>query len=166
MGGDWYLIGRVALALGLGYAIGWERALRGHAAGDRTFALLAMGAAGFATVVVESGNTDAVSRAVQGVAAGVGFIGAAVTWRRDEARANAATPDAATTAANAKAATRGLTTAAAVWAVVAIGLLCGTGKLLLASAMAGMVLVLLELRFTPFVRGLDPRRFRDRYFED
>ena len=167
MDGDWYLIGRVALSLGLGYAIGWERALRGHAAGDRTFALLAMGAAGFATVVVESGNTDAVSRAVQGVAAGVGFIGAAVTWRREDASGSTSPPYAATAnGANAKAATKGLTTAAAVWAVVAIGLLCGTGKLLLATAMAVMVLVLLELRFMPFVRGLDPRRFRDRYFED
>ncbi len=152
MDGDWYLIGRVALALVLGYAVGWERALRGHAAGDRTFALMAMGAAAFATVVIESGNADAVSRAVQGVAAGVGFIGAAVTWRRDDATADNAT--------------KGLTTAAAVWAVVAIGLLCGIGKLLLATAMAAMVLLLLELRFLPVVRELDPRRFRDRFFEE
>ena len=152
MDGDWYLVGRVALALALGYAIGWERALRGHAAGDRTFALMAMGAAGFAAVVVESGNADAISRAVQGVAAGVGFVGAAVTWRRENAEADNAT--------------RGLTTAAAVWSVVAIGLLCGVGKLLLATAMTVMALWLLEMRFLPFLRGLDPRRFRDRYFED
>jgi len=150
--GDWYLIGRVALAMGLGYAIGWERALRGHAAGDRTFALMSMGAAAFATVLVESGNADALSRAVQGVAAGVGFIGAAVTWRRDDATESTAT--------------KGLTTAAAVWAVVAIGLLCGAGKLLLATAIAAMVLFLLEMRFLPYLRELDPRRFRDRYFED
>jgi putative Mg2+ transporter-C (MgtC) family protein len=165
MGGDWYLVGRVALALGLGYAIGWERALRGHAAGDRTFALLSIGAAGFATVIVESGNADAVSRAVQGVAAGVGFIGAAVTWRREDGSANTGAANAAT-AATARAATKGLTTAAAVWAVVAIGLLCGTGKLLLATAIAAMVLFLLEMRFLPYLRELDPRRFRDRYFED
>jgi putative Mg2+ transporter-C (MgtC) family protein len=152
MDNDWYLVGRLALALALGYAIGWERALRGHAAGDRTFALLAMGAAGFAAVVVESSNSDAVSRAVQGVAAGVGFIGASITWRRGGEVG--------------KSATRGLTTAAAVWAVVAIGLLAGVGKLLLATAFAGMVLFLLEMRFLPVLRDIDPRRFRDRYFED
>jgi putative Mg2+ transporter-C (MgtC) family protein len=152
MGGDWYLVGRVALALGLGYVIGWERALRGHAAGDRTFALMAMGAAGFAAVIVESGSADALSRAVQGVAAGVGFVGAAVTWRRETAKGDNAT--------------KGLTTAAAVWSVAAIGVLCGVGKLLLATAMTVMALWLLEMRFLPFLRVIDPRRFRDRFFEE
>jgi putative Mg2+ transporter-C (MgtC) family protein len=152
MGADWYLVGRVALALALGYVIGWERALRGHAAGERTFALMSLGAAGFAAVVVESGNADAVSRTVQGVAAGVGFIGAAVTWRRG--------------IRHGRTDTRGLTTAAAVWAVVAVGLLCGVGKLLLATASAAMIVFLLEMRHIPVVKQLDPRRFYDRFFED
>ncbi len=148
MSDDWYLIGRVALAALLGGLIGWERAVRGHSAGDRTFALLALGAAAFAAVASDTGDVSAVSRTVQGIAAGVGFIGAAVTWR---------TPRPGDT--------KGLTTAAAVWAVVAMGALCGVGKLALALAVAAIVLVLLELRHIPLLRLADPRRQRARYHD-
>lgn len=148
---NWYLVGRLALAAGLGYVVGWERNVRGHAAGERTFALLALGAAAFmSTVVIDEGSSDAEARVVQGVAAGVGFIGAAVTWR----------------SATDSSSTRGLTTAAAVWAVVAMGTLCGVGELLVATSVAVFTLVLLELRYLPVLRAIDPRRVRNRLQDD
>lgn len=42
---DLALFGRIALAAALGFAIGWEREVRGHPAGARTFALVAAGSA-------------------------------------------------------------------------------------------------------------------------
>src|SRR5207247_7503991 len=75
------LFGRVALAAGLGYLIGLERQLRGKAAGDRTFALLAMGAAALVAMAIELFPLSA-DRVIQGVATGVGFLGAGVIFRR------------------------------------------------------------------------------------
>src|SRR6266540_3572147 len=57
---EWALVGRMALATGLGYAIGFEREWRGKPAGERTFALIALGAA---------------------VVTGVGFLGAGLIFR-------------------------------------------------------------------------------------
>lgn len=150
MEADWYLIGRIALAAGLGYGVGWERSIRGHAAGERTFALLALGAASFTAVVVDQSGGDGLSRTVQGIAAGVGFIGAAITWRDGSGKQG----------------TRGLTTAASVWSVASMGALCGSGKLLVAGAVAVLTLLLLELRYLPVLSIADPRRYRERYQDD
>ena len=150
MDADWYLFGRVALAALLGALIGWEREARGHAAGDRTFAMLAIGAAAFTAVVAESDDATALSRVVQGVSAGIGFIGAALTWRTGNDRSDV----------------RGLTTAAAVWAVVAIGILCGVGKLLLSTLVAALVLVVLELRHIPVLKWADAARVSERYNDE
>jgi putative Mg2+ transporter-C (MgtC) family protein len=118
------LFGRVALAAGLGYLIGLERQLRGKAAGDRTFALLSMGAAALVAMAVELFPLSA-DRVIQGVATGVGFLGAGVIFRRTERP-------------------RGLTTAAAAWAATSIGVLCGAKLYLLAGLTTVLTIVLLE----------------------
>jgi putative Mg2+ transporter-C (MgtC) family protein len=85
---------------------------------------------------------------IAGVATGVGFIGAGLVWRgrgRD---------------------VHGLTTAAAMWAMVAVGVIAGIGRPGFAAGIALVVLILLELPFAPFARYIEPRRFRHRFRKD
>jgi putative Mg2+ transporter-C (MgtC) family protein len=118
------LFGRIALAAGLGYLIGLERQLRGKAAGDRTFALLAMGACALVAMSIELFPLSA-DRVIQGVATGVGFLGAGIIFRRTER-------------------VKGLTTAAAAWAATAIGVLCGARLYLVAGLTTLLTILLLE----------------------
>jgi putative Mg2+ transporter-C (MgtC) family protein len=105
---------RLATAGGLGMAIGLEREARGHAAGIRTHALVALGAAlftvagayGFADVA-KGPNVDPARVAAQ-IASGVGFLGAGAIIRDG-------------------ASVRGLTTAATLWFSAAVGLAAGAG---------------------------------------
>ena len=117
---------RVSIAAGLGLLIGLERLLRGNPAGPRTFALLGIGAAAFAIVAGGLGNDG---RVIAGVATGVGFIGAGMIWH-DSARGVV-----------------GFATAAASWATVAIGVLCGVDRGLVALAVTGLALFVLELQY-------------------
>ena len=101
---DWQsqlvIVGRIAFAAFLGYLVGLDRAFRGKDAGDRTFALVALGAAAFVAMGVEMFPFSA-DRIVQGVATGVGFLGAGIIFR-------------------ASGGVKGLTTAAALWAAAAL----------------------------------------------
>jgi putative Mg2+ transporter-C (MgtC) family protein len=121
---------RIALAGALGLLVGLERLVRGNPAGPRTFALLAMGAAAF-SVVAAGYRNDA--RVVAGIVTGVGFIGAGMIWH-DSARGVV-----------------GFATAAASWATVAVGVLAGLDRALVALALAGMCLLVLELQYAPFI---------------
>jgi putative Mg2+ transporter-C (MgtC) family protein len=140
---DLTLLARVAVAAVAGLVVGWERDLRSRAAGGRTFGLMATGAAVF-TVAGVAFPGEA-GRVIAGVATGVGFIGAGLVWR---GHANDV---------------HGLTTAAAVWAMVAVGVLAGVGHPILAAAVTVMVLLLLEIPFTPVIRLLDPARLAHRF---
>ena len=95
-----------------GGAIGLNREWEGKPAGLRTHALVALGGALFTIVglMFGTGDTSAASRILQGVTAGVGFIGAGVIMRRPEIND-----------------VQGLTTAAAIWLVSAIGVAAGAG---------------------------------------
>ncbi len=106
------VIGRLALATRLGGAVGLNREREGKPAGLKTHALVALGGALFVIVGLFLGGNDAssASRVVQGITAGIGFIGAGVIMRRPE------TND-----------VQGLTTAAAIWLVSACGVAAGAG---------------------------------------
>jgi len=117
---------RIAVAAGLGLLVGLERLIRGNAAGPRTFALLGIGAATFAVVAGGFGNDG---RVIAGVATGVGFIGAGMIFH-DSARG-----------------ALGFATAASSWAIVAIGVMAGVGRLLVALAITGITLVVLEAQY-------------------
>jgi len=130
------LMGRVALSFVLSFAIGFERELRGSAAGDRTYALVGTGAAAITAV------TEHISpQAIAGVITGIGFIGGGLVFK--EGRANI----------------RGVTSAATIFAVAAIGVAAGTGHWLLTVALGAMVMVDLELRNLPLLHRLDARRY-------
>ena len=133
---------RVLLATALGYAIGWEREFRGKAAGERTFALVALGAAAFTGLGIALFPNSA-DRVIQGIVTGIGFLGAGLIFR-------------------AEGEVHGLTTAASAWSAAAVGVLCGADAPLLGFATAMLVVVILELNYVPFVRRFDARRRAER----
>ncbi|WP_338507239.1 MgtC/SapB family protein [Pseudomonas poae] len=105
---------RLLMAAILGGILGFERESKGKAAGIRTHMLVALGAALFVLVPQMSGNqADAMSRVVQGVIAGIGFLGAGTIIKgKDEDAGHV----------------NGLTTAAGLWMTAAIGVAAGLGR--------------------------------------
>jgi putative Mg2+ transporter-C (MgtC) family protein len=105
---------RLLIAALLGGILGYEREHRGKAAGIRTHMLVCMGAALFVLVPRLAGADDAaLSRVVQGLVAGIGFLGAG-TILKDGVRSAAQV--------------KGLTTAAGLWMTAAIGVAAGMGR--------------------------------------
>jgi putative Mg2+ transporter-C (MgtC) family protein len=130
------VFGHIAVAFALSFAIGFEREVRGAPAGDRTFALVGTGAAAITAVTLQSSP-----QAIAGVVTGIGFIGGGLVFRGDEGML------------------KGMTSAATIFAVAAIGIVAGTGRLLLATGVAALVLIDLELRKIPVLKYLDARRY-------
>lgn len=134
---DWKTIGlRLVLALIIGCVIGLNRQQSGRPAGMRTFMLVSMGAAMFVMIPLQAeddspfATSNALSRTIQGVATGVGFLGAGLILH-DSSR-KSATPK-----------VRGLTTAASVWMAAGLGAAIGCG--LWQMALMGAALTLLTL---------------------
>ena len=126
---------RVLLAALLGALLGWERERAGKPAGLRTHMLVALGAALFVLFPAESGmNIADLSRVIQGVATGIGFIGAGTILKRAEAEQ-----------------VEGLTTAASIWLTGAIGMSVGAGQLWLSvlCAISAWVILYGLARFEP-----------------
>lgn len=137
------LVGRLLLALVLTYAIGFERELRGAAAGDRTFALVGVGSA-----VVGYLALSGAPNALAGVITGIGFIGAGLIIH---------------SGAQGESAVRGVTTAATIYLAAAVGAAAGQGELLLATLAAAIAVLVLEIRHARVLRWLDARRLRGRF---
>ena len=105
---------RLLIAALLGAILGFEREQKGKAAGVRTHMLVAMGAALFVLVPQMSGaQADAMSRVVQGVIAGIGFLGAGTILKGKDGDDSHV---------------KGLTTAAGLWMTAAIGVAAGMGR--------------------------------------
>jgi putative Mg2+ transporter-C (MgtC) family protein len=140
---DVVFFGRVGLAFVLSYAIGFERALRGAPAGDRTFALVGTAAAAVAAVTV-----GPAPQAIGGVVTGVGFIGAGLVLRGDHGMI------------------RGVTSAAAIFAATGVGVVAGTGHGWLALFVALLTVLDLELRYIPVLNRLDAHRYAHHMADD
>ncbi|MDQ1402531.1 MAG: putative Mg2+ transporter-C (MgtC) family protein [Actinomycetota bacterium] len=140
---DWALLARIALGFGLAFVLGFERELRGSPAGDRTFALV--GAASAAVTAVAARSSP---QAVAGVVTGVGFIGAGVLIQGEGGMIY------------------GVTTAAAIFASAAIGVVVGYGHLVLGAVTMVGVLFILELPHVRVLSFLDARRYHKRFAED
>ena len=121
----------------LGFAVGWEREFRGREAGERTFALVSLGAASFMALGSRFFPADA-GKVMEGIAVGIGFLGTGLIFRT-EGRGLI-----------------GLTTAAAVWAMAAVGTLVGGGELVLGVLVTVLLLVVLEFEHVPLARRFDP----------
>lgn len=123
---------RLTLATAIGGAIGLNRDMHGKPAGLRMLGLVAMGSA-LATISVLGFGTnaafpsDAVSRVIQGVLAGVGFLGAGVIMRDEAGNVHR------------------LNTAASVWVTAAVGVVCGLGEYFIAVIAAVLVFLLLTI---------------------
>ena len=110
------IIIRVATATLLGAIVGLQRERVGKPAGLRTHMLVCLGTALVVLAGWEAGmNTDGLSRIIQGIVTGIGFIGAGSILKLSEARE-----------------IRGLTTAAGLWMTAAIGVAVGVGAIGLA----------------------------------
>ena len=135
---------RLSLALLLGLLLGYERESQGKSAGVRTHMLVAMGSALFVLLPSQMGMEIAdLSRVVQGVVAGVGFLCAGTILKHN--------------AAGGDEHVQGLTTAAGIWLTAAIGVGVGLGRE--ASAMLSTLLALAILHWLPrLINRVSPNR--------
>lgn len=106
------LVIRLLMAALLGGILGFEREQRGKAAGIKTHMLVAIGSALFVLIPQQAGlSEEELSRVMQGIIAGIGFLGAgAILKGHDEKDL------------------KGLTTAAGIWLTAAIGVAAGLGR--------------------------------------
>jgi putative Mg2+ transporter-C (MgtC) family protein len=130
----WEIVLRLGVATVVGGLIGLNRDMHGKPTGVRTLGLVALGSALIVLGVADlgpPGSTDPnpVSRVVQGVLTGIGFLGAGVILH----------------GANQPRQVHGLTTAATTWLTACIGLICGTGNWRL--LVVGVALLFMLLMF-------------------
>jgi len=120
---------RLLVAVALGGLLGYERESVGASAGLRTHMLVSLGSALFVLIPVQAGmRIEDLSRVLQGVTAGIGFLGAgAILKLKDDNDI------------------RGLTTAASVWLTAAIGVAAGMGREATAIVSAVLAFVILSL---------------------
>lgn len=107
--------------------IGLQRESAGKAAGLRTHILVSLGSTVFVLGCIGAGfREDAISRVIQGIVTGIGFIGAGTILKRE-----------------AKSQIKGLTTSAGLWTTCAIGVVIGLGELGIALIAAVIALIVL-----------------------
>ncbi len=138
--GDWWaqidwIVYRTAAAVLVGMLVGVEREFRDKPAGLRTLILISAGACVFSMVSLQmaSPNVDT-TRIAAGVVTGVGFLGAGSILRSTKA-------------------VYGLTTAASIWMVAALGMACGFGKFNIAfiGTLATLLVLVLFQRFGKWI---------------
>jgi putative Mg2+ transporter-C (MgtC) family protein len=132
---------RLVVAAVLGGLIGAEREWVGKAAGLRTHMMVSLGAALFVLVPIETGIGEGdMTRVIQGIATGIGFIGAGTILKRADANQ-----------------IQGLTTAATIWVTGAVGIAVGAGQIWLGIVCAISAWVILYI-LTGLDRWLDRGR--------
>lgn len=106
------LVTRLLMAALLGGILGFEREQRGKAAGIKTHMLVAIGSALFVLIPQQAGLSEQeLSRVMQGIIAGIGFLGAGAILKGNDEKD-----------------LKGLTTAAGIWLTAAIGVAAGLGR--------------------------------------
>jgi len=101
--------GQMLLAILLGGVLGWQRERIGKAAGPRTYALVAAGSALFTILSLQGFGFAEPARVAAQIVTGIGFLGAGIIIHKDGGSVE------------------GLTTAAGLWAVAAVGMAIGVG---------------------------------------
>ena len=125
---------RLVVAIALGAIVGFERERKEHGAGMRTIALVTLGSAlftiisayGFMSLLGIPHITLDPTRIASYIVAGIGFLGAGTIFLSRESDK-----------------VKGLTTAATIWLMAAVGMTCGAGLLLEASAVTLITLLIL-----------------------
>lgn len=139
---------RLILATAVGAVVGVNREFRQKPAGLRTHALVALGSALLAMIglaLAEQGvvhDASATSRILQGIVAGVGFIGGGAILRQDDAKG-----------------VHGLSTAASIWIVAATGIAagCGLWRESIVTALLALAILMLGAPADRALRSLHPR---------
>lgn len=142
---DWRtILARLGAATLAGILVGLDREWRGHDAGMRTHALVALSSAAImlsSLLLYEAARSEDVNpdplRAVQGLAQAIGFLVAGLIFVR-------------------RATVKNMTTAANLWMAAALGIACGAGQYRLAVIAAGITLVLLVV--FPFIERMIPEK--------
>ena len=142
---DWQtILARLGAATLAGIVVGLDREWRGHDAGMRTHALVALSSAAImlsSLLLYEAARNEDVNpdplRAVQGLAQAIGFLVAGLIFVR-------------------RATVKNMTTAANLWMAAALGIACGAGQYRLAVIAAGITLVLLVV--FPFIERMIPEK--------
>ena len=125
---------RLIFSVVFGGLIGLEREVVHKPAGIRTHMLVSLGSALFVLVTIETLPGEA-ARIIAGIATGIGFLGAGTIFRS-------------------KSEVHGLTTAASVWTVAAVGLSVGLGYYLMTIISVILVLIVLHLNKLEFFKKL------------
>jgi putative Mg2+ transporter-C (MgtC) family protein len=126
---------RVFAAVLLGAVVGIERERAGKPAGVRTHMLVSLGTAVVVIACQDTGmSLDGLSRVIQGIVTGIGFIGAGTILKLNEQRE-----------------IKGLTTAAGLWMTAAIGVAVGLG--ILGVALIGTLVTVLVLVLEYFIEA-------------
>ncbi|WP_436976942.1 MgtC/SapB family protein [Pseudomonas alabamensis] len=124
---------RLLMAALLGAVLGLERESKGKSAGVRTHMLVSLGAALFVLAPNMAGaDAQAMSRVIQGIVAGIGFLGAGTILKGNGRETSHV---------------KGLTTAAGLWMTAAIGTAAGMGRE--ATALVSTLMALLVLHSMP-----------------
>lgn len=142
----WHDISRLLLAYFLALPVGWTREREEHSVGLRTFPLVAVASCGYILLGIAPGmTTDAQSRIIQGLVAGIGFIGGgAILKSHGEVH--------------------GTATAASIWTTGVIGAAIAQDRFFMAVTLAGLnlltlrVLLPLKLRLDSGKANGDPQR--------
>jgi putative Mg2+ transporter-C (MgtC) family protein len=135
---DWWQVGenlvRIVLAFGLAFPIGWERGHGKHSIGFRTIPIVAMASCGYVLIAkaTPGATPETVSRFVQGLVAGIGFIGGGAIIKEG-------------------ASVTGIVTAASIWNTAAIGVAVASESLEIAIVLSLMNFFTLFF-LTPIVR--------------
>ena len=117
---------RLGAAAAIGAVIGIDREIHHKSAGFRTISIVCLGTALAVLIASRGADVAAASRVIQGVVAGIGFLGGGVIMHHLKTDS-----------------VEGLTTAAAIWAAAAVGAACGLGYWTEALIAAGLVVGLL-----------------------
>lgn len=134
---DWLgILFRLSIALLAGAVIGLEREIKSKPAGLATHMLVSFASALFTLLPILTGDaiksSDALARVIQGIAAGVGFLGAGVILQESQPPSNGKK-------------IRGLTSAAAIWVSSALGIAAACGLWQLSLVATGLTLVVLRV---------------------
>ncbi|MBI2990075.1 MAG: MgtC/SapB family protein [Candidatus Magasanikbacteria bacterium] len=121
-----YFILQIFLAVILGGTVGWQREHIGKAAGPRTYALVCVGSALFTILSMQAFGEGETSRMAAQIITGIGFIGAGMILHKRNA-------------------VEGLTTAAGLWVIAAIGTAIGAGWLWEAIIVSGVIFTILAI---------------------
>ena len=125
---------RLVLAVIFGGLIGIEREIVHKPAGVRTHMLVSLGSALFVLLAIES-IPEGIDKIIAGIVTGIGFLGAGTIFKS-------------------KIEVHGLTTAASIWAVAAVGIGIGLGYYFMTIITVMLVLIVLHLNRLEFFKNL------------